>query len=103
MNQCIAERKLLFSLKGSTERYPFVVRIFAPSELAVGEVDFKFDKGTSVCRVQIDGLPDITVEKVYGADSIQALELAVNVDPILKRLAKKYEFYFPTGEGYFDE
>jgi hypothetical protein len=38
-----------------------------------------------------------------GADSIQALQLAVDVDRVLRRLSKHYDFYFPTGEAYFDE
>jgi hypothetical protein len=37
------------------------------------------------------------------ADSLQALPLAADVEPVLKRLSSRYDFYFPTGEGYFDE
>ena len=40
---------------------------------------------------------------IYGADSIQALQLAVDIEPVLKRLSERYDFYFPSGEGYFDE
>jgi acyl carrier protein len=42
------------------------------------------------------------MEKIYGADSLQALQLAVNVEPTLIRIGKKYDLYFPTGEGYFE-
>jgi len=32
-----------------------------------------------------------------------ALQLATDVEPILKRLSKKYDFYFLDGEPYFEE
>lgn len=103
MSQCIAERKLLFALKGSDERNALVVKIFAPRELQIGDVDFEFDEGTAVCTVQLDGLPRPLTEQIYGADSLQALQLAVDVEPILKRMSKKYDLYFPSGEDYFEE
>jgi hypothetical protein len=31
------------------------------------------------------------------------VQLAVDIEPVLKRLSKRYDFQFPTGEGYFDE
>ena len=103
MNECIAQRKLMFSLKGSSERNPFVVQITAPRELKEGDVEFQFTKGTAVCIVQFEGLPNAKSEQIYGADSLQALQLATNVEPILKRLSKKYDLFFPTGESYFEE
>lgn len=103
MNECVAQRKLMFSLKGSSERNPFVVQIMAPRELKEGDVEFPFTKGTAVCIVQFEGLPSAKPEQIYGADSLQALQLATNVEPILKRLSKKYDLFFPTGEGYFEE
>jgi hypothetical protein len=40
---------------------------------------------------------------IYGADSVQALELAVSmIEPFLEQLSKKYDIYFPTGENYFE-
>lgn len=103
MNECIAQRKLMFSLKGSSERNPFVVQIMAPRELKEGDVEFQFTEGTAVCIVQFEGLPSAKPEQIYGADSLQALQLATDVEPILKRLSKKYDLFFPTGEGYFEE
>lgn len=94
MNECIAQRKLMFSLKGSGERNPFVVQIMAPRELKEGDVEFQFTKGTAVCIVQFEGLPSAKPEKIYGADSLQALQLATNVEPFLKRLSKKYDLFF---------
>jgi hypothetical protein len=43
------------------------------------------------------------VGDTYGADSLEALQLAADTEPILKILSERYDFYFPTGEGYFDE
>jgi len=103
MSQCIAQRKLMFSLKGKNERNPFVVQVLAPRELKEGDVEFQFTEGTAVCIVQFEGLPSVDPEHMYGADSLQALQLAADVEPILKRLSKKYDLYFPTGEGYFEE
>ena len=103
MSQCIAKRKLLYSLKGASERHPFVVHIFAPRELKEGEVEFEFAEGAAVCNVEFSGLPGASTESTYGADSLQALQLASDVEPILKRLSKKYDLFFPTGEGYFEE
>lgn len=102
MNEYIAKRTLMYSLKGISERNSFVVQIMAPRELTEGDVEFPFTKGTAVCIVQFVGLPSTQPEQIYGADSLQALQLATNVEPILKRLSNKYDFFFPTGEGYFD-
>jgi hypothetical protein len=46
---------------------------------------------------------DETLGDTYGADSLQALQLAADIEPVLKRLSHRCDFYFPTGEGYFDE
>ncbi|CAJ9896833.1 Uncharacterised protein [Burkholderia pseudomallei] len=41
---------------------------------------------------------------VYGADAVQALELAVqDMEHYLLRLSKKYDFYFDDGEPYFED
>jgi hypothetical protein len=99
----IAERHLVFSEKGKYERKPLVIRIFAPRAVDPASVSFQVAPGTAVCAVEFDGIPDETLGDTYGADSLQALQLAADVEPVLKRLSNNYDFYFPTGEGYFDE
>jgi hypothetical protein len=99
----IAQRKLVFSEKGSPERKPLLIRIFAPRPVDPGSVQFRPDADTSSCLVEFVGIPDANHGEIYGADSIQALQLAVDIEPMLKHLSKRYDFYFPTGEGYFDE
>ena len=101
--KAIAERQLLFSAKGESERRPLVIRMFAPRPVEPGSVSFDVAEGTAVCTVEFDGLPAEAQGDIYGADSLQALQLAADVEPVLKRLSKHYDFYFPTGEGYFDD
>jgi len=99
----IAERHLTFSEKGKPERKNLVIRVFAPQVVDPASVSFQVAPGTSVCRVDFAGFHEPPLGDTYGADSLQALQLAVDVEPVLKRLSERYDFYFPTGEGYFDE
>ena len=99
----IGERHLFFSEKGKSERKPLVIRIFAPRPVDPASVSFPIADGTAVCTVKFDGIADETIRDTYGADSLQALQLAADVEPVLKRLSSKYDFYFSSGEGYFDE
>jgi len=101
MNKCIAERKLLYAEKGSDERKELIIRIGAPYVVDQHTVSFPVGEGISGCTVEFDGLPEISTNETYGADSLQAIQLAVNVEPILESLNRKYDFYFLTGESYF--
>jgi hypothetical protein len=80
-----------------------VIRVFTPRPVDPASVSFEVAEGTAVCIVEFDGIPDETQGYTYGADSLQALQLAADIEPVLKRLSERYDFYFPTGEGYFDE
>ena len=100
----IAERKLAFSSKAGSARTPLLIRIFAPKPVHPGSPLFRPDADTSSCIFEFEGIPDVKPNETFGADSIQALQLAIeDVEAILKRLSDRYEFYFPTGEGYFEE
>ena len=103
MTTNIAERELLYSVRGSAERNKLLLRIFAPFKIVEGTVNFQFDDGTAGCVWQIDGLPEQVTETAYGADSVQALQLAINFDGVLRSLRSKYDFYFPSGEQYFED
>lgn len=93
MDKCIAERKLLFSPRGSSVRNELIVRIGQP---------YLDEKGVARCPVEWEGLFESPAD-IYGADLIHALKLAVDIDSMLARLQKsKYDFYWPTGEPYFD-
>ena len=99
----IAERKLLYAAMNAQEMRECIVRVYAPVLLKEGDVSFKFDQGASGCRYDFEGFPEDISDVVYGADSLQALQLATKIDGILKKLSMKYQFYYPSGEPYFDE
>jgi hypothetical protein len=102
MSKYIAERKLLYSEKGSNDRREMVIRIGVPYLLEVGMVSFPIKQGFAGCHIDIDGINE-TYPDVYGADTLQALQLATNIEPFLKRLQKQYDLFFVTGEPYFEE
>ena len=109
MKKWIAQRDLRYSLKGKDVRSELVIRISEPYLVKEGSVNFAVAEGTAGCTVEVIGLKageafeNENVHEIYGADSMQALELASNIEPLLKRLSKKYDIYFPTGELYFEE
>ena len=100
MKKWIAQRDLRCSLKGTNKRSELIVRISEPYLVKEGSVNFAFAEGTAGCTVEVIGLKageafeNENVHEVYGADSMQALELAVNIEPLLKRLSKIYNIYF---------
>ncbi len=102
MEKYIAKRELLYSLKGESGRTKLVVRISAPYLIDEGTVNFEFPHGAAACKIEFDGLPQNIIEEVHGMDSIQALEFASDVNPYLKGLEKEYDFYWSTGEPYFE-
>jgi hypothetical protein len=101
MSKFIAERKLLYSLKGSDVRREFVIRLSVPYIVEERMVGYSVGKGVAGCHVEIEGL-DETYSEVYGADALQAINIASNVEPFLKRLQKKYDLYWSSGEPYFE-
>jgi len=103
MTTVIAQRNLLFSLKGQSLRRPLAIRVYAPVPVPPESPLYRPDQETASCRVEFDGIAAGSLSDTYGADTLQALQLAADVEPILRRLSKDYDFYFPTGEGYFDE
>jgi acyl carrier protein len=101
MVEWIAERKLRYSRKGVAARHEVVIRIGQPYLLQQGMVNFEFNEGTAGCSFELTLDEDYSHE-VYGADSLQVLQLAADVEPVLKELSKKYDFFFPDGEPYFE-
>jgi len=102
MKQFIAERKLLYSLKGGNTRKELVIRLGAPYFVQEGMVNFSVgEKGCWGCHIEIEGLNE-KYSEVYGADSLQAVNIASDVEPFLKRLQEKYDLYWSSGEPYFD-
>ena len=98
----IAERKLLYSLKAKQDRREFTVRVYLPRRIDEKTMGGWFDDDARICTVELAGLNERNIDS-HGADSLQALTFAADVDRWLQRLSKKYDFYYLTGEPYFDE
>lgn len=98
----IAERKLLFSKKGSSARKEISLRISSPYIVKQGDVKFPVDGVIAGCDLEIDGLDERKIS-YYGMDSLQAINLASNIEPVIERLSDKYDFFWLSGEPYFDE
>ncbi len=101
MKKYIAERKLLYSLKGESKKSEFIIRIGEPYQVEQGIVEFPIGEGVTGCSIHIEGMPE-KEHDLYGVDSIQALNIATNIEPLLERLQKKYDLYWSSGEPYFE-
>lgn len=97
-----AERKLLVAEKGSDSRTSLAIKIGLPYIVVQDSVSFAVDGETAACEIDIVGLGEPFNEVTYGADLLQALQLSADIDPILKCFSKKYDFFFLTGEPYFE-
>jgi hypothetical protein len=38
-----------------------------------------------------------------GMDLLQALHMASDIEPFLEKLRNRYDFFWPSGESYFDD
>ena len=101
-NDYIAVRELFFCRKGEQQRSKLIIQIKPPYLVEEGTVNFNFDEGTSGCAIEFVGLSELNTE-VFGVDKLHALSLAVDVDPLIRRMTKDYEFYWLDGEPYFDD
>jgi hypothetical protein len=86
-----AEQHLLLSGKGKSDRRPLVIRMFAPRRLDPASFSFQVAAGTAVCSVQFDGMSEEPVGDTYEADSLQALQLAADIEPISKGLSERWD------------
>lgn len=97
----IAERALLVSSKGANEKRRITIRITEPWVVQPGEVTFPVDGAVAASSIVVDGLDE--AESIsYGVDSIQAVNLASNIESLIHRLSARYDFFWSTGEPYFD-
>jgi hypothetical protein len=101
-NESIPVRELFYCLKGKQVRKKLIVRIRGPYLINKNEVNFRFDEGTAGCTIEFDGLGEDNIE-VFGIDRLHALSLSVDIDSYLKSMTTKYDFYWITGEPYFEE
>lgn len=101
MDTYIAERTLLFSEKNNHTRKTIVFRVSIPRVLEQQSVKFPVDGVMACCHVEIEGLNEHSFD-VYGMDSMQAVNMASNIEPVLERLSSKYDFFWSSGEPYFE-
>lgn len=102
-HRVIATRRLAYAFKDDPTRRVFSVRIHEPFFVEPGSVDFNVSGWTSGCDISFDGLEHKEWTS-YGADEVQAIELAVkDMEDMLRRLSKIYDLYFDDGEPYFDD
>lgn len=99
----IAQRKLLYSLKDDGVRREFTIRLGAPYIVDEQMAGFPIGQDVYGCHVEIEGIEGLNViyPEVYGADSLQAVNLASNVEAFLKKLQNKYDIYWLCGDPYF--
>ena len=93
MENVIAERRLVFEVIETGERRELTIRIGTPYWSA--------EQGFASCPREYEGLLESVADAV-GIDTVQALQLATDIDSMLKHLTK-YRFYWPDGEPYFDK
>ena len=93
MNKWIAQKKLLFCKKGEGDRHPLTIKVGAP---------FVDEKGISKCPMEWQGLFEDFAD-IAGADSVHALHLATDTDSLIRKLQNKYDFFWETGEPYFED
>ena len=94
----VAERKLLFSEKNAQNTKEIIVKISQPFVATENHAGFPVDGVASGCHVEIEGLDEPDFD-LYGMDSLQAISLASNIDPLLERLSAKYDLQRPLHLG----
>ncbi|CAK1327218.1 Uncharacterised protein [Burkholderia pseudomallei] len=98
----IATRKLAYTVKGESGRTLLTVCIGEPFLLTEDNCDIAFGEDAAGCVVSFEGLQE-KAHTVIGGDTFQALELAVGAaESSLRRLSKKYDFYFDDDDPYFE-
>lgn len=97
----VAERKIYYSDKGRAERNNLTIRVTKPYAVDPQTVNFDTGNGVSACKVCIHGI-DMESFEVYGADDLQAVHLASNIESLLRRISKNYDLFWLSGEPYFE-
>jgi hypothetical protein len=101
MNRYIAERHLWFCKKGEGVRNRLTVGVHAPAVVSQQDVQYPVDGVMSKCHVEMEGLNEHSFD-VIGTDSMQAINLASNIESVIERLSDEYDFFWATGEPYFE-
>ena len=101
--QLIARRRLLYTSQDNAKPFPFAVGVTAPREVSTGTNDEALHDAMAACDIVFEGL-DVAPIEVRGADSLQALQHACDIDPVLRGLQRShgFEFFWDDGSVYFE-
>ncbi len=103
IEEMIASRTLKTKHRITGEIGELSVEIHRPYLLKEGMVDFPIHAGVSGCSVRVVGLgTDQYDQEVYGGDTLQVLQLASDVEGMLKHISQSCELFFKDGEPYFE-
>lgn len=94
MSKYIAVRKLIAVRIDSGERKEVIYRVGYPYWADGDEF--------ASCPVEFEGI-FAQLADTKGVDELQALHLASDLDGFLRMLRSKYEFYWQSGDPYFDD
>ena len=102
MPDFIAQRTLLYSEKNTSQLKRMTLKLSQPFYISE-DMDEYPCKDCFACKVYVEGI-DIRDDLIsYGADEFQAINLATDVDSLIKRMSKYYDFFWEEGESYFEE
>ena len=91
MENFIAERRLIAESISDGERKNITIRIGIPYWIEEGEI--------AGCPVHYEGLFRSFNDR-KGADLLQALQLASNINVVLATASDEFNFYWQSGEPY---
>ena len=97
----VASRSIAFAERKGGLKGVLEIRIMQPFLLPDERFATNGWQGLFGRRVTFDAFPRLDYE-AKGADAIQALELAVDIDPVLRRLTDQYDLSFLDGDPYFE-
>lgn len=97
----IAARELRVRAKGTHDFSALTIRVSAPALLDDASRFGDDGQSAAACTLEFVGVPSLAM-KVHGMDTLQALSNALSVDGILRKFEERYDFFWPSGEPYFD-
>lgn len=95
-----ASRHINFACQNSTAIEELVIAVHLP-EMVDDGIESGVEGQHFKCKVEFIGI-DIPDYTAFGADAVQALQLALDFDKILLSQRHRFSFYFVDGEPYFD-
>jgi hypothetical protein len=100
----IARRQLLYTSRDNATQRACSVGITRPREESAEEAaQAQRHDPMAVCEIVFEGLPVPPIQ-VHGADSLQAVAMAAEIDGVLRGLERQhgYEFFWDDGSAYFE-